>query len=248
MKHLAHILITLFMVVGTMLSGCGGGTTGSGDASSLRVMGVVRSPNGAPISEALVTDIVSGTSTSTDSIGAFALSAQRADGAVSLDVTAHGTSGAITVRNVPDTATAVSLEVEVDSVSGIVSLASVEIESADLPDSSIDVTQNIRGTIVSRSSKPVTGALVSIAGTDKRQTTDASGRFTMLATTHTGSITLRIQYKKHTGSVTIQGIPTDRSVRLGVHLTLSIDAGQDPGDGSGGGSKLSIKVNDVDIS
>jgi hypothetical protein len=248
MKHLARILISLFMVVGTLLSGCGGGTTGSGDASGLRVMGGVRSPDGTPISEALVSDIVSGTSTSTDSAGAFVLNAQRTDGAVSLDVTAQGTSGTITVPNVPDTTTSITIEVVVDSVSGIVSLASVEMESTDSPGSSNDVTQDIRGSILSRSSKPVSAAVVSIAGTHVRQTSDTSGRFVMVAKTDTGSITLRIQYKNHTGAVTIKGIPRDRSVKLGLRLTLSIDAGQDPGDGNGGGSKLSIDVNNIDIS
>jgi hypothetical protein len=243
-----RLLLSLFLCFVTCAAlGCGGGTTGSGDASSLKVSGTVTSPEGRPLS-ARVTDLESGESTQSDEKGAFTLSARGKGGVLSLDVSTDTTSGTISVPNIPDGSSGVSVAIVVDSVSGVVTLASVEIEQEGVSSNDpTKITQSFKGTVLSRSGKPVKDALITVRGTTAQQTTDTSGRFLLSSHSRSGKITLLVRFKGYDGSVVISGVPRERSSTIKVRLTLAIDAGQDPGNG-GGETTLSITVTDINLS
>jgi hypothetical protein len=228
------------------LTGCGGGTTGSGDAPSVKVFGTVTNPQGTPIPSGTVTDLTSGTTASINSSGGFQLSALAEDGTVSLDVTSQGTSGSIQVKDLPSSTQSVAIKVVVDSVSGIVTLASVEIDVD--PTTTGPVTQRVRGTILNNVGKPAKNVTVSISGARGSDKTGSDGSFTLDARSTTGTVKLKISYNGVTGETTIRGIPKDRSCTLRVKLSVSIEAGQDPGDGSEGESTLVVDVDRVSVS
>lgn len=229
--------------------GCGGGTTGSGDAPSVKVYGTVADQQGRTVSSGTVTDLNGGASAPIGSAGAFTLSAVPDNGTVSLDVTAQGTSGSIQVKDLPSTAQSVAIKVVVDSVSGIVTVASVEIDPAD-PNSAEnqEVSQRVRGAITGSTGKPAKNVSVSIVGARGSTKTDASGSFTLNAQSTTGTLTLRLTYKGLDGETVIRGIPKDRPCTLRVRLSISIEAGQNPGEGDDGGAILSVDVDGVSVS
>lgn len=236
-------------VIASALIGCGGGTTGSGDAPSVKVYGAVTDQQGRVVSSGTVTDLNGGASTEINSTGSFTLSAVPDDGTVSLDVTAQGTSGSIQVKNLPSTAQSVAIKVVVDSVSGIVTVASVEIDAAD-PNGAEnqEVSQRVRGAITGSTGKPAKSVTVSIVGARGSTKTDASGTFTLNARSTTGTLTLRLTYKGLDGETVIRGVPKDRPCTLRVRLSISIEAGQNPGEGDDGGAILSVDVDGVSVS
>ena len=231
------------------LIGCGGGTTGSGDAPSVKVYGTVADQQGTTITSGTVTDLNGGNSTSINTSGGFTLSAIPDDGTVSLDVSAQGTSGSIQVKNLPSTAQSVAIKVVVDSVSGIVTVASVEIDAVDPSDEAVqDISQRVRGTIAGSSGKPAKNVTVVIVGARGTAKTAADGSFTLNARTTTGILTLHLTYKGLDGETVIRGVPKDRSCTLRVRLSISIEAGQNPGEGNNDGATLSVDVDGVSVS
>jgi hypothetical protein len=231
------------------LIGCGGGTTGSGDAPSVKVYGTVTDQQGRAVSSGSVTDLYGGASTEITAGGGFTLSAIPDNGEVSLDVTAQGTSGSIQVKNLPSTTQSVAIKVVVDSVSGIVTVASVEIDAADPNDpANQEIAQRVRGSITGSTGKPAKNVTVSIVGARGSTKTDASGSFTLNAKSTTGTLTLRLTYKGLDGETVLRGIPKDRPCTLRVRLSISIEAGQNPGDGDDGGAILSVEVDGVSVS
>lgn len=237
------IVVTLCAMIG-----CGGGTTGSGDMPSVKVYGAVTDPQGRPVSSGSVNDLNGGASTQINSSGAFEITAKSDDGTVSLDVTANGTSGTIQVKNVPASAEAVTIKVIVDSVSGIVSLASVEIEDTSASDPDGDISQVIRGTITGSSGGPAKNVTVSIGGSRFSDVTDAQGKFTLTGRVTNGTLKMRLQYKGLDGEAVVRGVPTDRSCTLRVRISISIEAGQNPGEGDDDGATLSVDVDGVSVS
>ena len=249
LSRCARASVALCVAVIVAFIGCGGGTTGSGDAPSVKVYGTVADQQGRVVSSGTVTDLTGGASTPINSTGTFTLSAIPDDGTVSLDVTAQGTSGSIQVKDLPSSAQSVSVKVVVDSVSGIVTVASVEIDPADSGASEdLVVSQRVRGTITGSSGKPAKNVTVSIVGARGSKKTGADGAFTLNATSTTGIIKLRLTYNGLDGETVIRGIPKDRPCTLRVKLSISIEAGQNPGDGDDGGAILSVDVDGVSVS
>jgi len=245
------IRVPLALCVAIMCAfiGCGGGTTGSGDAPSVKVYGTVTDQQGRTVSSGTVTDLNGGASTSITPAGSFTLSAVPDDGTVSLDVTSQGTSGSIQVKDLPSSAQSVAIKVVVDSVSGIVTVASVDIDPADAGDTQDQVvSQRVRGTITGSSGKPAKNVTVSIAGARGTQKTGADGTFTLNAKSTTGIIKLRLTYNGLDGETVIRGVPKDRPCTLRVRLSISIEAGQNPGDGDDDGATLSVDVDAVSVS
>lgn len=241
--------VAICMAIMCACIGCGGGTTGSGDAPSVRVYGTVTNQQGLAVSSGTVTDLTGGGSTTINSNGSFTLSAEPNDGTVLLDVTAQGISGAIQVKDLPSSAQSVALKVVVDSVSGIVSVASVEIDPADSGGTeNQEVSQRVRGTITGSSGKPAKNVTVSIVGARGTQKTGADGTFTLNAKSTTGIIKLRLTYNGLDGETVIRGVPKDRPCTLRVRLSISIEAGQNPGDGDDDGAILSVDVDAVSVS
>ena len=241
--------VALCVVVICALIGCGGGTTGSGDAPSVKVYGTVADQQGRAVSSGKVTDLTGGGSATIDSTGSFILSAVPDDGTVSLDVTARGTSGSIQVKDLPSTARSVAVKVVVDSVSGIVTVASVEIDPTDPSGAEAQlVSQRIRGTITGSTGKPAKNVVVSIVGARGSTKTGSEGTFNLTAQSTTGTMTLRLTYKGLDGETVIRGIPKDRPCTLRVRLSISIEAGQNPGEGDDGGAILSVDVDGVSVS
>lgn len=238
--------LALCALTGCALSGCGGGTTGSGDAPSVKVYGTVTDPQGVAVASGTVTDLNGGATTSIDSRGAFHISALAEDGTVSLDVTAQGTSGSIQVKDLPTSAQSIAIKVVVDSVSGIVTLASVEIDINEA--TTAQASQRVRGTITNNLGKPAKNVTASIVGARGSDKTDANGSFTLDARSTTGTIKLRLSYNGVTGETVIRGLPKDRVCTIRVRLSISIEAGQDPGEGGEDGSTLSVDVGMVSIS
>lgn len=252
-----HATITLFVAVICGVIGCGGGTTGSGDVPSVKVYGAVADQQGRPVSSGTVTDLVSGTTTSINPVGTFTISATPDDGTVSLDVTTQGVSGSIQVKDLPSSTQAVAVRVVVDSVSGIITIASVEIDPVNSGETPIKdpggkpnkvVSQRVRGTITGISGKPAKNVTVSILGAQGSKTTGADGTFTLKAKSTSGILKLRLTYKQLQGETVIRGIPKDRPCTLRVKLSISIEAGQNPGDGSEGDAILSVAVDSVAVS
>ena len=241
--------VALCVVVICAFIGCGGGTTGSGDAPSVKVYGTVADQQGRTVSSGTVTDLNGGTSTEINSGGSFTLSAVPDDGTVSLDVTAQGTSGSIQVKDLPSTAQSVAVKVVVDSVSGIVTVASVEIDPTDPSGAEAQVvSQRIRGTITGSTGKPAKNVAVSSVGARSSTKTESDGSFTLTAQSTTGTMTLRLTYKGLDGETVIRGIPKDHPCTLRVRLSISIEAGQNPGEGDDGGAILSVDVDGVSVS
>lgn len=245
---LARLAIMASVVTLCALLGCGGGTTGSGDAPSVKVYGSVTDPQGQPVSSGSVSDLNGDATTQINTSGAFEITAKSADGTVSLDVTANGTSGTIQVKNVPSSAQSVTIKVIVDSVSGIVSLASVEIESTSASNPDGAISQSVRGTITGSTGNPAKNVTVSIGGSRFTDVTDAQGKFTLSGRSTDGTLTIRLQYKGLDGEAVIRGVPTDRNCTLRVRISISIEAGQNPGEGGDDGSSLSVDVDGVSVS
>ena len=241
--------VALCVAVMCAFIGCGGGTTGSGDAPSVKVYGTVADQQGRTVSSGTVTDLNGGASTSINAAGNFTLSATPNDGTVSLDVTAQGESGSIQVKDLPSSAQSVAIKVVVDSVSGIVTVASVEIDPVDSVDTEAQVaSQRLHGTITGSLGRPAKNVTVSIEGARGSKKTDADGTFTLNAKSTTGRIKLRLTYNGLNGETVIRGIPKDRPCTLRVRLSISIEAGQNPGDGSDDGATLSVDVDGVSVS
>ena len=238
------------------LTGCmGGGTTGSGDISpSIKVYGSVTNQQGKAVSSGTVTDLKGGNTAPVDLDGNFELAAVSDDGSVSLDVTAQGTSGTVQLKDLPASAQTVAIKVVVDSVAGIVTLASVEIDPVDSgagegeDPGGTEVSQQVHGLITGSTGKPARNVTVSIVGSRRSVKTGTAGMFTLTSTGKKPALTLRLTYKGLTGTAVIRGIPTNRSCTLRVRLSISIEAGQNPGSGEGGGAKLSVGVGRVRVS
>lgn len=244
----ARVALVAFVITLLACIGCGGGTTGSGDMPSVKVYGTVTDQQGKLVSSGSVNDLTGGSTAQINAQGAFEVSAKSDDGTVSLDVTANGTSGTIQVKNVPESAQAVAIKVVVDSVSGIVSLASVEIEesSTTSPDGAIE--QEIRGTITGSSGNPAKNVTVSIGGSRFTDISDDQGKFTLSGRSTNGTLKIRLQYKGLDGEAVIRGVPTDRSCTLRVRISISIEAGQNPGEGDDDGATLAVDVDGVSVS
>lgn len=233
-------------IIACSLPGCGGGTTGSGDAPSVKVYGTVTDQQGRAVTAGTVSDLNGDTTTSIDTSGGFQLSAVSDDGTVALDVTAQGTYGSIHVKDLPSSAQSIAVKVVVDSVSGIVTLASVDIDVDTSP--SIDISQSVRGTVTDSSGQPAKNVTASVVGARGSDKTDTAGSFTLNARSTTGTITLKVSYNGLTGESIIRGIPKDRSCTLRVKLSISIEAGQNPGEGDEDGRSLSVEVDRVSVS
>ena len=242
----AHGAVLAGALILLSLVGCGGGTTGSGDAPSVKVYGTVTNPQGTPVASGTVTDLSTGSTTSVNESGGFQLSALAENGTISLDVTSDGTSGSIQVKDLPPSAQSIAIKVVVDRVSGIVTLASVEIDVDE--ETTGPVSQRVRGSILNNLGRPAKNVTVTIAGARGSEKTGSDGSFTLDARSTTGTLKLRLSYNGVTGETIIRGIPKDRSCTLRVKLTISIEAGQDPGDGGGGDSTLVVDVDRVSVS
>lgn len=242
------LLLLVLLLVGMVASGCGGGTTGSGDLINIKVTGAVVDTQGKGVVGASINDLISGTSASSGDGGAFELSAAAQSGVVSLDISANGTSGTIEVRDIPVAAKSVAIEVVIDAVSGIATLASVEIDPVSTAPEPEGVSQRIEGTVFGLTGRPVKNLEVS-AGT-QRARTNSQGRFVLQTKTTNGRIELILRYKQHVGLVKISGIPRTRSCSLRVRIEVSVTADQIPLPDPTGSklNKLKTRIESVSVS
>lgn len=264
----AHAALCAIILGLASLIGCGGGTTGSGDISTVKMYGSVTTMLGQPVESGTVSDLNSDASSQIGSRGTFEITATAEDGTVLLEVATSGTSGTIEIKDVNGSSQALTVQIVVDSVSGIVSLVSVEVTetpptaapsipaanakptppSVHSPSTADRPTRFIRGVITGSRGKPAKDVLVSIAGSRDTDTTDVRGRFAVTERSANGSLKLQLRYKGLVGDAVIRGVPTDRDCVLRVRISLSIEAGQNPGEGDEGGAKLSVDVESVSFS
>lgn len=241
--------LTIFIALVCTCIGCGGGTTGSGDVPTVKVYGSVADSQGRLVSGGTVTDLRSGSSAPISTGGKFTISALPENGTVSLDVTTQDTSGSIQVKDLPSSTQSVAIKVVVDRISGIITVASVEIDPSDPNGSQNDeISQHVQGTITNRSGAPAKNVTVSIVETRSVTKSDHNGSFSLDTSSTTGTLKLRLTYAGLNGETVIRGIPKDRPCTLRVRLSISIEAGQNPGQGGEDGATLSVEVDSVSVS
>jgi hypothetical protein len=236
-----------FFILCQSLVGCGGGTSGSGDVTSVKVYGTIVGAEGEAVRIGTVSDLASETSVTLDENGGFELTAQAYEGTITLDITANDTSGTIQINNVLDTTKEITVRLVVDQVSGIVSLASVELGNITENEQDGQITQTVRGVIIDSAGKPTKNVTVSVGGSRFTDTTDTQGRFSLSGHSTDGTLTLNVRHKGLSGEVVIGGIPTDTSCALRVQISLTLEAGQNPGEGTDDGLALVVEVDRVSI-
>ena len=113
-KRFLFLLPVTFLVV--FLSGCGGGTTGSADSNTIKLLGQVLDSQQRALRGIRVTLLSDGESTETDGDGLFALDAHADQAMVGLLLEAEKLSTTVVLEAVDESTEAIELVVEVDAV------------------------------------------------------------------------------------------------------------------------------------
>ena len=235
----AHIYRAILILIATLIVGCGGGTTGTGEFERKLIIGDLSDQNGSALPGATLTLLDSGDSTTTDGNGNFRLETSLEPGETTLELELNGTASRL-VLDLPAGDIVSDLELVFDSESGAVSVASISIvpredfeapKPTPTPDNSgeepkpVDPQQEesiLRGTIQFVDGPAVPGAIVTLPQFDLQALTlkDGKFRFTFDPAVSGKSLLVRVSYKNVRDTLTIRNIPAESSI---IEVTLRLN-------------------------
>lgn len=256
----------LFMIVFTsgclsLLSGCGGGTRGTGDELRLTVAGAVRDTTGAPIAAATITQLETGDSTATDTSGTFSLAVRVADGSAALLIEKGGFEATAQLEGLSTGASETPIEVSitVDLASGIVTGVEV-IDLAPTPggtptpaprptsapnDAERERAHQLSGLVVDQNNAPVSGVELSAPGSGKTESR-SGGRFNLILRTSAPTLRITVRLGANRGSFVVRGLPTNRDARVAVRIKITLPSNpQAVGEPA---TNFKVEVGDISIS
>lgn len=227
---LAMGLILLLGLVS--VTGCGGGTVGSGDNDSV-IAGRILTNTGHAFSGANITHAQTGASDITDEQGNFSIETNIEGQAPELFIDRDGVSSSIRLSDATAEQKTINIEITVNETTGIVDSVKVIATSVDLtptPSVNTNYQQSLDGTVTGKNGKEIKGVKVQVHGSGTQVTSDAQGQFKLDVAAKTSSLQLDLTYNKLKGSVTLTGLPTDRNSRVEFVITLTVVSSQpDPG-------------------
>lgn len=253
----ALVVFALCLIV----SGCGGGTRGTGDQLKSLVIGTVVDTAGAPLAGATVTQLETGDSTATDGDGVFALAVAVEDGAASLLIEREGFEGTVTLTGLGEGGQATPTEfiITVDLVTGIVTEVSI-VGSGPKPTptpgpnprptstpnpNSTDREHSLSGTVIDQSGNPFPDVRLSVAGSGST-VSGRDGRFSLAVRTSSSRIRVSVRFGVNRGSFVVRGLPTSRDAQ--VVLTVRITSSSHPvGGGDTPDPVFTVGVSEIKI-
>jgi hypothetical protein len=241
---------SLFAVLSILLiASCGGGTSGTGPATtpSRTIQGLVVDGANLPIFEAIVEDLEGGEQAQTDEKGAFTLGAELDRQTLHLAVKTESFEGTTSLEIDQDAPDNLMVKIIVNEVTGIVS--SVLIEQAQESDLLVDTskakTQVFKGRVLNSKLSPVAGVTIKVQGSSTVLKTDKNGKFVYQSHKHVNQINFLITHRGLPGSFSIKNVPQNvQSVSFTVYLSIDY-ASTDPGSGEGVEERLVVEVGEL---
>lgn len=111
------------------LCGCGGGSEGTGTEVTRKLAGQVATKDGAPLSNAHVTLLETGNSTTTDRLGFFTLGAPLTTSDLTLEVAKGGLRNSVVLRDINIEATTIDVSLTVDEDRNEITASSIQVWS-----------------------------------------------------------------------------------------------------------------------
>ncbi len=245
------LLLGLLTGIALVICSCGGGTVGTGDMAETRFAGTLRAVSGTPISGALISVAETGDSSQTDQNGAFSIQTNRPGPKATLLVESGTLSQQVSVNEIPNKDSTVTLALEVDTDNGLVQVVSVSIEvddgapanddnsdldedgasapeniSPDVEDDSeqdiVDAVTVFQGSLVYLDGSPVQGARINLAKLGASAQTNAKGTFSLRAPAKGGTVVLEIRFRGAATRVSIRGVPKNKNATVKFSLLLNL--------------------------
>lgn len=238
-----------------LLTGCGGGTSGTDGGSSVRIGGIIQDTSGAPLSGVQVVVDESGDSDKTDNQGAFLIETVIPTSSATLRIAAGTTEGSTVVHDIPTDGSAIAVSVTIDPGSGSIEVTEISVVPIEEPTiaptpatsrtpqaAPPSVTSSptptptaaprtdsvLEGTILIFNGKPLSGAFVTLMEEDATSITSQSGYFRFRYPAGARTLHLDIRSDVGRGIITLSRLPTEpRRISVTIEVSQVLDPGSE---------------------
>lgn len=246
---------TIFVVLITtaiLLTGCGGGTTGTGDTERVQLKGQLLSETGTPLEDVRVTLLETGDSVVSNESGNFSLPLPIKGSEFSLLLEKNG---AETTASFTDETATSELRVEIVLGSNGTSISVISARVVNESDQQDEIpagegddnvsttptpnetptdndsmdrspgTTRLKGKVLYSDGIPAEGVLIRVRGTTDSDTTNRRGEFSVITVTSNTQVRLEVQLNRSKALVDIRNIPSGNStIELVLKLSIASDS------------------------
>ena len=225
------------LIAFSLLIGCGGGTTGTGDISDagrpVSVKGLIQDTNAMPLTEVQIISAETTEETLSTSDGNFTLDTKLTGTTLELIIRGQGIDFMVRIYDLPDNASVVTVSLTADIPNNVVAVTAISIEELNpapvatpsqgrptpLPIVEVQHTALVEGKIAGQNGEPIAGASIKVKGRSEKSRSGSAGKFSLLVVEPGERLTLVVKFEKSTIEVPIK-LPSDADSKVNVQLRV----------------------------
>lgn len=222
-------LMLLYLLIVSLVSSCGGGTSGTGDAGTIsvkRFSGEVKDVSRLPLAGIILKNLFNGDEVQTDEQGRFSFETTTRGTVAEFQIVGPNFDSEITVEGIGEDILEVTFEVEVDQSAGNVRIVSLSLTPVLQPTPDDGITQEHKieweGRLVSTKGKNIRGARISILPVRETSSTDSQGKFRIQSALQRSAYSIRVQVSGLDETVRVGALPQGRNLRVSITLEVEL--------------------------